>query len=163
VAAPPHIDIDTHIWITILIGSWSVTVSSNTNPEFSSNFANDGQSASSPWCRTPICGSWPDFYYCRTFTVFTLWGAISDYWLPFSSPLKTRIHCCVYPLSWECVEQIVALVGYHGKAINKPCIATDVCRMPIMWEVHTRMHIVCICISVYFISGINPYILITSG
>jgi hypothetical protein len=26
----------------------------------------------------PIWGSWPDFFYCRTFAVFLLWGALPD-------------------------------------------------------------------------------------
>jgi hypothetical protein len=40
----------------------------------SSYFTTDGQ----PWCRAPISGPCPDFYYCRTFVVFTLRGAFSD-------------------------------------------------------------------------------------
>jgi hypothetical protein len=42
----------------------------------SSYFATDGQSASPSWCRPPIWGQWPDLYYCRTFSVFMLWGAL---------------------------------------------------------------------------------------
>jgi hypothetical protein len=41
----------------------------------SSYFATDGQATSQSWCRAPIWGPRPDFYYCRTFSVFMLWGA----------------------------------------------------------------------------------------
>jgi hypothetical protein len=41
-------------------------------------FATDGQSASLSWCRAPMWGPWPDFYYCRTFAVFMFRGALPD-------------------------------------------------------------------------------------
>jgi hypothetical protein len=37
-------------------------------------FATDGQSARLSRCRAPR----PDFYYCRTFAVFMMWGALPD-------------------------------------------------------------------------------------
>jgi hypothetical protein len=42
----------------------------------SSYIVTDGQSASLSWCWAPIWGLWPDFYYCQTFAVFMLWGAL---------------------------------------------------------------------------------------
>jgi hypothetical protein len=38
----------------------------------------DGQSASLSWCRAPIWGLWPDFYYCLTIEDLLRWGALSD-------------------------------------------------------------------------------------
>jgi hypothetical protein len=30
------------------------------------------------WCRAPICDAQADFYYCRAFTIFLLWGTVPD-------------------------------------------------------------------------------------
>jgi hypothetical protein len=38
----------------------------------------DGQSASLSWNKAPICGLWPDFYYCQTVAGLLMWGALSD-------------------------------------------------------------------------------------
>jgi hypothetical protein len=38
----------------------------------------DHQSANLPWNKAPIWGLWPDFYYCQTFTILSMWGALSD-------------------------------------------------------------------------------------
>jgi hypothetical protein len=38
----------------------------------------DRHSASLSWCRTPIWGPRPDFYYCQTIVGIFMWGALSD-------------------------------------------------------------------------------------
>jgi hypothetical protein len=38
----------------------------------------DFQSATLSWFRAPIWGPWPDFYYCKTFVGFFLWGTLPD-------------------------------------------------------------------------------------
>jgi hypothetical protein len=43
-----------------------------------SHITTDGHSVSKSWCRALIWGSWPDIFYCLTFTVLILWVALSD-------------------------------------------------------------------------------------
>jgi hypothetical protein len=34
--------------------------------------------ASLSWCRTPICSTWPDFFFGLTIAGFFMWGTLSD-------------------------------------------------------------------------------------
>jgi hypothetical protein len=43
-----------------------------------SHVTTDGQSASMSWCRAPIWGLRPDFYFCQTFVGFLTWCVLSD-------------------------------------------------------------------------------------
>jgi hypothetical protein len=36
------------------------------------------QSYNTAYGQLVICGQLPDFYYCRTFAVYTLWDALPD-------------------------------------------------------------------------------------
>jgi hypothetical protein len=38
----------------------------------------DGQSARLSWCKAPVWGPRPDFYYCQTVAGLLMWDALSD-------------------------------------------------------------------------------------
>jgi hypothetical protein len=65
-------------WSVLYIWCWSSLAQSYLPSSSSSCVTTDCHSASSSWCQASICGPRPDFYYCRTFVVFMLWGALPD-------------------------------------------------------------------------------------
>jgi hypothetical protein len=56
------------VWnlLSCLCGMLSLSLSLTRDRVFSWVDVTDGQSAYSSWCRAPLWGPWPDFFFCRT-------------------------------------------------------------------------------------------------
>jgi hypothetical protein len=73
----------------------------------SAYIATDSQLANYSWCRAPIWGPWPEFYYCRTFVVlrcgapFLTRGRVCNLLTQFTISLVSKSRRTHLTLVWD--------------------------------------------------------------